>query len=81
MKSGIWRRERREDPRELGRLAIPWRVYTQSHVNQVIDVVEEVFRCRERLKPRRFLEQTPFLRHFTLSLEWWNNHQNEHGGK
>ena len=52
-------------PRELVRLAIPRRVYTQSHVDYIIEVVEEVFRRRERLKPFCFLEQAPFLRHFT----------------
>ena len=52
-------------PRELVRLAIPRRVYTQSHVDYIVEVVEEVFRRRERLKPFRILEQAPFLRHFT----------------
>ena len=48
-------------PRELVRLIIPRRVYTQSHVDYIIEVVEEVFRCREHLKPLRLLEQAPFL--------------------
>ena len=52
-------------PRELVRLAIPRRVYTQSHVDYIVEVVEEAFRRREGLKPFRFLEQAPFLRHFT----------------
>ncbi|MGE0472448.1 MAG: tryptophanase [Nitrospirales bacterium] len=52
-------------PRELVRLAIPRRVYTQSHVDYIVEVVEEVFRRREGLKPFYFLEQAPFLRHFT----------------
>lgn len=52
-------------PRELVRLAIPRRVYTQSHVDYIVEVVEEVFRRRETLRPFRFLEQAPFLRHFT----------------
>jgi tryptophanase len=53
------------DPRELVRLAIPRRVYTQSPVDYIIEVVEEVFRRREGLKPFRFLEQGLFLGHFT----------------
>ena len=57
--------EEEPGPRELVRLAIPRRVYTQSHVDYVVEVVEEVFRRRERLKPFRILEQAPFLRHFT----------------
>ncbi len=57
--------EEEPGPRELVRLAIPRRVYTQSHVDYIVEVVEEVFRRRERLKPFRILEQAPFLRHFT----------------
>lgn len=52
-------------PRELVRLAIPRRVYTQNHVDYMIEVVKEMFRRREHLMPFRFLEQAPFLRHFT----------------
>jgi tryptophanase len=57
--------EEEPEPRELVRLAIPRRVYTQSHVDYIIEVVEEVFRRHEQLKPFRFLEQAPFLRHFS----------------
>jgi tryptophanase len=57
--------EEEPGPRELVRLAIPRRVYTQSHVDYIVEVVEEVFQRREHLKPFRFLEQAPFLRHFT----------------
>ncbi len=56
-------------PRELVRLAIPRRVYTQSHMDYTVEVVEAVFQRRERLKPFRFLEQAPFLRHFTARYE------------
>ncbi|MGD9852206.1 MAG: tryptophanase [Nitrospirales bacterium] len=52
-------------PRELVRLAIPRRVYTQSHVDYIVEVVEEVFRRRDSLKAFCFKEQAPFLRHFT----------------
>ena len=60
-----------EEPglRELVRLAIPRRVYTQSHVDYIVEVVEEAFRRREQLKPFRFLEQSPFLRLFTAQYE------------
>ena len=57
--------EEEPGPRELVRLAIPRRVYTQSHVDYIVEVVEEAFRRREHLKPFRILEQAPFLRHFT----------------
>jgi tyrosine phenol-lyase len=51
--------------KELVRLAIPRRVYTQSHMDYVIEVVSECHRRRETLKAYRFTEQAPFLRHFT----------------
>jgi tryptophanase len=57
--------EEETDPRTLVRLAIPRRAYIQTHVDYIVEVVEEVFRRREGLKPFRFLEQAPFLRHFT----------------
>jgi tryptophanase len=57
--------EEEPGPRELVRLAIPKRVSTQSHVAYIVEVVEEVSRPREKLKPFRFLEQAHFLRHFT----------------
>ena len=37
--------EEEPGPRELVRLAIPSRVCTQSHVDYLIEVVEEVFRA------------------------------------
>ncbi len=52
-------------PRELVRLAIPRRVYTQSHMDYVVEVVAEMFRRRASLVPYRFVEQSPVLRHFT----------------
>jgi tyrosine phenol-lyase len=52
-------------PRELVRLAIPRRVYTQSHIDYVIEVVTEVYNRRAEISPYRIVEQAPFLRHFT----------------
>ena len=51
--------------RELVRLAIPRRVYTQSHVDYVVEALGELCRRRAQLRPFRFVEQAPFLRHFT----------------
>jgi len=50
---------------ELVRLAIPRRVYTQSHIDYVIEVVLEVFAHREELRGYRIAEEPPVLRHFT----------------
>lgn len=57
--------EEEPDPRTLVRLAIPRRVYIQTHVDYIVEVVEEVFRRREGVKPFRLLEQALFLGHFT----------------
>jgi tryptophanase len=53
---------------ELVRFAIPRRVYTQSHMEYVLEIAEEVVRRRDRLKGLRITEQPPHLRHFTSKL-------------
>ena len=50
---------------ELVRLAIPRRVYTQSHVDYVVEAIIEVFQRREQLRPLEIVTQSPSLRHFT----------------
>ncbi len=55
-------------PRELVRLAIPRRVYTQSHMDYVIEVVLKAWENRESLPAYRIVEQPPFLRHFSATL-------------
>ena len=54
---------------ELVRLAIPRRVYTQSHIDYVIEAVGEVFARRESLRGCRIVEEPPMLRHFTAKFE------------
>jgi tryptophanase len=52
-------------PMELVRLAIPRRVYTQSHIDYVIEAMEEVFADRASLRGLEIVEEPPSLRHFT----------------
>jgi tyrosine phenol-lyase len=54
---------------DLVRLAIPRRVYTQSHIDYVVEVILEVFRKRERIRGMKVSYEAPFLRHFTARLE------------
>ena len=54
---------------ELVRLAIPRRVYTQSHIDYVAEVIVDVFRRREGIRGLRIVEEAPMLRHFTARLE------------
>jgi tryptophanase len=56
-------------PMELVRLAIPRRVYTQSHVDYVIEVVRDVAERAEAMRGYRIVEQPPALRHFTARFE------------
>jgi len=50
---------------ELVRLAIPRRVYTQSHIDYVIEVVVDCFEHRSLMRGYRIVEEPPMLRHFT----------------
>jgi len=54
---------------ELVRLAIPRRVYTQSHVDYLIEIIIEVFRNRAKLKGYKIVYEAPMLRHFTARFE------------
>jgi tryptophanase len=56
-------------PMELVRLAIPRRVYTQSHMDYVVEVAEEFVGRRGQLKGFRIIEEAPMLRHFTAKFE------------
>jgi tryptophanase len=52
-------------PMELVRLAIPRRVYTQSHVDYVIEVIRWVAERAGELRGFRIAQQPATLRHFT----------------
>ena len=51
--------------KELVRLAFPRRVYTQAHMDRVLEGVAEVVADRAALRGMRIVEEPPFLRHFT----------------
>ena len=53
---------------DLVRLAIPRRVYTQSHIEYVVEVILEVWRRRAEIRGYEVLQQAPFLRHFTARM-------------
>ena len=53
---------------ELVRLAIPRRVYTQSHIDYVAEVIIEVFGNKSTIKGLTITEEAPMLRHFTAKL-------------
>jgi tryptophanase len=55
-------------PLELVRLAIPRRVYTQSHIDYVAEVIIEVFNNRQHITGLQITEEAPTLRHFTAKL-------------
>jgi tryptophanase len=54
---------------ELVRLAIPRRVYTQSHIDYVAEVIIEVFENRNTIKGLQIIEEASTLRHFTAKLQ------------
>ena len=54
---------------ELVRLAMPRRVYTQSHVDFMVEAIVEVHKRREEIGGFRFSYQAPVLRHFTAEFE------------
>lgn len=55
---------------ELLRLAIPRRVYTQSHIDYVVEAIIEVHGYREKIRGMRIVEEPPFLRHFSARFDW-----------
>jgi tyrosine phenol-lyase len=54
---------------DLVRLAIPRRVYTQSHIDYVVEIIIDVWEKRERVQGLKLSYEAPFLRHFTAKLE------------
>ena len=56
-------------PMELVRLAIPRRVYTQSHIDYVAEVLIEAYENRNNLKGYEIVYEAPMLRHFTARFK------------
>ena len=56
-------------PLELVRLAIPRRVYTQSHIDYVAECIAEVYARRGTFSGYRITYEPPMLRHFTAWFE------------
>jgi tryptophanase len=56
-------------PMELVRLAIPRRVYTQSHIDYVIEATEELAAIKDHIRGLRIVEAPAVLRHFTAKFE------------
>ncbi|MBI3553190.1 MAG: tryptophanase [Elusimicrobia bacterium] len=53
---------------ELVRLALPRRVYTQSHIDFVVEVFAEIAKRKDLIRGMKLLESSPRLRHFTAKL-------------
>jgi tryptophanase len=56
-------------PLELVRLAFPRRVYTQSHIDYVVEATIEVFQQRDKLRGLKIVSEPTALRHFTARFE------------
>ena len=56
-------------PMDLVRLAIPRRVYTQSHIDYVIETFEELLVARKENRGFKITYEPEFLRHFTAHFE------------
>ncbi len=54
---------------DLVRLAIPHRVYTQSHIDYVVEAILQVYERRASISGYRIVSQPKFLRHFTAQFE------------
>jgi tryptophanase len=56
-------------PKELVRLALPRRVYTQSHVDYMIEMIHHLKPMSNKLRGFKITKQPQFLRHFTCQFE------------
>jgi tryptophanase len=56
-------------PLDLVRLTFPRRVYTQSHVDYLVEALDYVARHASEIRGLRLVHQAPVLRHFTARFE------------
>lgn len=54
---------------EFTRLAVPRRVYTQSHLDVIVEALMEIKKRKDELKGYRITWEPKILRHFTAKLE------------
>jgi tryptophanase len=54
---------------DLVRLAFPRRVYTQSHVDYLAEIIVAINERRDSIPGHRIVWQAPILRHFTIRME------------
>ena len=60
---------RQQPPLDLVRLAVPRRVYTQSHMDYVVEALVELYAERERIRGLRIVDAPEALPHFSASFE------------
>lgn len=54
---------------DLLRLAIPRRVYTQSHIDYAVEAIEQVWHRRDQISGLKIVSEPPYLRHFSAQFE------------
>jgi len=54
---------------ETVRLALPRRVYTQTHIDYVVESLIDLYQNREGIGGYRLTYEAPYMRHFTAHLE------------
>jgi len=54
---------------ELVRLAIPRRVYTQAHLDCVVETCQRIYEKRDQMRGLRYIYAPALLRHFTARFE------------
>jgi tryptophanase len=54
---------------DLVRMAVPRRVYTQSHIDYVIELFDEIVQEKNKTKGYKIIYEPQFLRHFTCKLQ------------